>query len=265
MPDKLPSHMSSLLSGTRILICRPEESAQELAQTLSAVGAECRCLPTLIIVEVPVEEMAKQRILNLDQYQHIIVTSQHAAKLGSQLIDSYWPQLPLDQYWYPIGQKTASLLCQEGINVVQPNADLTSEALLKLASLNKVKGQKILLLKGEEGRDALAQILIKRGAQVDSLTLYRRECPEYSLEQLEQALGNFNADYVVTLSGETLLNLILLCEQSHIDLSSKTFIVPSHRVANIAYKHGFKSVLIPVNLRPIDLLKSIAGHKNNRG
>ena len=38
-------------------------------------------------------------------------------------------------------------------------------------------------------------------------------------------------------------------------------IVPSHRVASIAYDHDFKSVLIPANLKPIDLIKSITNHK----
>lgn len=262
MPNAvIPSQVSSLLGGVNVLICRPEESSKELASALSALGAKCHILPTLDIIEVPISDIERQYILSLDQYQYVIVTSQHAANLGLHLIDTYWPQFPLDQTWLAIGQKTASLLATENLRLVSPEKDLTSEALLKLPQLNKVKDQKILLLKGKEGRDTISQILTKRGAKVDSIELYERVCPAYTDEEIHTALIKFKANYIVTLSGETLNNLISLCEEPNINLSSKTFIVPSNRVANIAYGHGFKSVLIPANLKPIDLIKSITNHK----
>ena len=264
MPDSaLPASMLTLLSGTQVLICRPEESARELAQALSAIGARCLSFPTLQITETSISPADKQLILNLDQYQHIIVTSQHAARLALALIDTFWPQYPIQQSWYPIGEKTASLLNQENLRIIQPDKALSSETLLGIAPLQKVKQQKVLILKGMEGRDTLAKTLRKRGALVDELALYQRSCPDYSRQDIQQALLDFQADYIVTLSGETLQNLILLCDQADIDLSSRTFIVPSHRVANIAYQRGFKSVLIPANLKPIDLIKCISTHKKN--
>jgi uroporphyrinogen-III synthase len=259
----IPPKVSALLGGANVLICRPEESAQELATALSALGAKCHTLPTLDILELPISDIEKQYILSLDQYQYVIVISQHAAKIGLELIDNYWPQFPVEQTWLAIGLKTFSLLCTENIKLISPEKDLTSETLLKLPQLHKVKDQKVLILKGKEGRQTLAQVLSKRGARVDSIELYKRVCPSYTDEQIHAALIKFQANYIVALSGETLLNLISLCEENNIDLSSKTFIVPSHRVANMAYEHNFKSVLIPANLKPIDLIKSITNHKKS--
>tara|TARA_R110000850_G_scaffold146857_4_gene269010 strand:+ start:759 stop:1559 length:801 start_codon:yes stop_codon:yes gene_type:complete len=259
----IPAHVTAILSGTNVLICRPGESAQELSRALSALGASCHTLPTLDITELAISELEKQHILSLDQYQHVIVTSQHAAKAGLELINSYWPQFPIGQTWLAIGQKTASILSDANIQLIPPKKDLISEDLLKLAPLQKVKDQKILILKGKGGRGVIPQVLAKRGAKVDEVDLYERVCPIYSNEQVKTALIDFQATYIVALSGETLLNLISLCEDHNIDLSSKTFLVPSHRVANIAYEHGFKSVLIPANLKPIDLIKCITKHKKN--
>lgn len=259
----LPSKVSSILGGTHVLICRPEESAKALASALSALGAKCNILPTLDIKEVPISAHEKQCLLSLDQYRYVIVTSQHAAKIGLDLVDTYWPQFPIEQTWLAIGQKTASILSAENLTLLSPERDMTSETLLNLPLLSKVKDQKILILKGKEGRDTLQQVLTKRHAVVDSIELYERKCPNYSSTEIQAALIEFQANYIVTLSGETLLNLISLCEQNNIDLSSKTFIVPSHRVANIAYEHGFKSVLIPANLKPIDLIKSITNHNKS--
>lgn len=250
------------LNNKRILICRPDESATELANTFSALGAECRIFPTLEICSVDIPPEQKQRILSLDQYRYVIVTSQHAAKAGLTLIDAYWPQFPIDQIWLAIGSKTASILKNETIKLVAPDKDFTSETLLKLPLLQKVKDEKILILKGKEGRDTLQNVLDKRGAKVDIVELYERKCPAYSKEQVMNAVQEFDARYLITLSGETLQNLFSLCAEHNINLSSKTFVVPSHRVANIAYEAGFKSVLVPTGLKPIDLIKSITNHKN---
>jgi uroporphyrinogen-III synthase len=255
--------MQSLLQGIQVLICRPAESALELAQALTAVGARCCCFPTLSIEFLSLSPEARNNILNLDQYQHVIVTSQHAAKAALQAIDSLWPQFPVRQQWYPIGEKTASILKQEQLNLVEPNQSLTSESLLAIPELQKIREHKILLLKGTEGRDVLATTLRKRGAFVDELELYERSCPAYTDKEILEAMTDFPAHFIVTLSGETLQNLISLCDQAHIDASSKTFIVPSHRVANIAYERGFKSVLIPANLKAIDIIKCITTHKKN--
>lgn len=261
--SEIPQQFTAILSGVRTLICRPEESAQALSSAMSSLGADCYIFPTLDIIQTNISDEDRQCILNLDQYQKVIVTSQHAAKLGLELIDTYWPQLPIGQTWLAIGQKTASLLAEASIKLDIPKQDFTSESLLKIAQLQKVKHEKILIIKGEEGRDTLTQVLSKRGAKVEAIQVYRRSRPAYTSDQITEALLNFNASYIVALSGETLLNLISLCEEHNIDLSSKTFVVPSHRVANIAYEHGFKSVLIPANLKPIDLIKCITKHKNS--
>ena len=259
----IPTKVTAILGGIHVLICRPEESAQELSRALSALGASCYTFPTLDIVKLAISDIEKQQILSLDQYDNIIVTSQHAAKIGLDLIDSYWPQLPIQQTWFAIGQKTANVLATENLKLISPQKDLSSEELLKLPALQKVKDQKTLILKGKGGRGTISQVLTKRGAQVDEADVYQRICPHYSNEQIHAALIDFHSDYIAALSGETLLNLISLCAERHIDLSSKTFIVPSHRVANIAYEHNFKSVLIPANLKPIDLIKCITSHKKN--
>ena len=256
--------LPTVLSNTNILICRPETSAEELARALAALGANCQTFPTLAILETPLLEKHKQHILSLDQYLYVIVTSQHAASFGLELIDNYWPQFPINQTWLAIGQKTASILDNASLKLIAPKKDLTSEALLKLPELKSVKQQKVLILKGKDGRDTLFQVLSKRGAKVDTVELYERIRPNYSAEQVSGALTKFQANYIVTFSGETLLNLIFLCEEHNINLSSKTFIVPSHRVANIAYEHGFKSVLIPASLKPIDLIKCITNHKKQK-
>jgi len=254
----LTGAISGILSDTRILICRPEPSASELASALASMGAECKVLPTLAISPLEISPTDRQKIMNLDHYQHVIVTSQHAAKLGLEQIDEYWPQFPAEQNWFAIGRKTAKQLNAVDLNLIAPDTDLSSETLLLQTELKKVNKQKVLILKGAEGRDLLQQQLEKQGALVDTVALYKRRCPHYDTAHIQKSVQAFDPNYIIALSGETLLNLLSLSKQADISLNSYSFILSSRRVANIALEHGIKSNNIPDNLMPIDIIRCIA-------
>lgn len=246
-----------LLSSSKILICRPEPSATELSKALEALGAQCKTLPMLKIDALEISAIERQHILDLDQYQHVIVVSQHAADLGLEQIDHYWPQAPVGQKWYAIGRKTAEALNSTSLDIVSPGQDLSSEKLLENKDLKTVQDEKILILKGKHGRQALQSQLLARGAQVDSISLYQRSKPDYDQSILQQSIDDFAPDFIITLSGETLTNLLAHCSEHNIDLSDRSFILPSIRVANIAYEHGLKNTLISENLMPMDIVKCI--------
>jgi len=250
--------IQQLLPDTHVLICRPEPSASELSKVLESVGARCEVLPTLMIHPLVVTAEARQKIMDLDHYDHVIVVSQHAASLGLSIIDEYWPQFPTQQNWFAIGRKTANSLKPAGLNLIEPNEDLNSEALLNTKLLAKVNGAKILILKGKEGRNTIESELSKRGAAVDTISLYERVCPEYSSTELEASLLEFNPSYIVALSGETLYNLVQLSKKVNVDLKKKAFILSSERVANIAREQGFKLTYIANNLMPMDIIRCIA-------
>lgn len=247
----------ALLDATKILICRPEPSATELSQALESMGAICQKLPMLTIEPKELSAIERQSVLDLDQYQHVIVVSQHAAQLALDEIDHYWPQAPVRQKWYAIGRKTAQVLTTGSLDILPPEQDLTSEALLEKKDLKAVTGDRVLILKGEGGRDVIFDELSARGAKVDTISFYTRSKTQYTNDTLVQSLDDFNPDYIVALSGETLSNLIAQCQEQNIDLSQRSFILSSNRVANIAYEHGIKQVLIPENLMPMDIVRCI--------
>lgn len=247
-----------LLKDTRVLICRPEPAASELAEVLRSVGAEAQCLPCIEIVENSLSAPQRQLIMNLDGFDHVIVVSQHAARFALEHIDQYWPQFPSGQTWHAIGRQTARALPIEELNISLPNADLSSEMLLNESSLRNVRGKKVLLLKGEKGRSTLREKLEHRGAQVSELELYKRIKPAYDQAQLNRVLIEFNPDYFVALSGETLENLLSFFKQSGFDGQNKRFILSSNRVSDIANQQGFHLTYVPNNLMPIDMIRCLA-------
>ncbi|KZY82283.1 hypothetical protein A3742_18490, partial [Oleiphilus sp. HI0071] len=226
--------IKAILEGHKVLVCRPEPSASELCKVLESVGAETYSLPCIEVRTLALTPQVKNIIYALDQYEKVVVVSQHAATQLIHYVDELWPQAPADQKWFGIGRKTTQLLAEADLSVSIPDQDYSSEGLLDTPELNHVKGQKILIAKGKEGRSKLEQGLRDRGAKVTTIELYERVTPEYSDQTLQESISDFGATSIVTLSAETLDNLHSLAKSISATPTGTRLIVPSERVAKHA-------------------------------
>lgn len=245
------THHPTALQGKRVLVTRPAHQATPQINGLSALGAIPVVLPLLEIrpFSSPAVEFhhAKGRILDLDLYQHVIFISANAARFGAELIDDYWPQLPIKVNWLAIGRKTAAVLTDYGIDADSNPLGYDSEALLESPTLQQVRGQRVLIVRGQGGREKLAETLRERGAQVDYADLYQRVCPVYSDSDIEQTLHQQRPDVLLVTSGEGLENLLLLAPGSRqqfalTNLLNCPLIVPSERIAQQARLAGFTRI-----------------------
>ena len=247
-----------ILEGQKILVCRPEPSASELCEVLNSVGAETCALPCIEIQALNIDAQTKSIIYELDQYEKVVVVSQHAANLLVAIVDEVWPQVPAQQKWFGIGRKTTQILQEAGFDVATQEKDFSSEALLEAPELTRVKGQKILIAKGKEGRSKLEQGLRDRGAKVHTIELYQRVTPEYSRQHLENSIIDFNAGSIITLSAETLDNFHAMAKSIHAVPANTRLIVPSERVAKHARSLGYQKVQVSEQLKPIDIIRALA-------
>ena len=239
----LPDNTAGALSGARVLICRPEPEASRLARAFEAVGAAARVLPAIERVPLPETPEARQIILNLDQYQHVVAVSPYATRQLLDRIDNWWPQLPAGIRWYGVGSGTAAAMAEAGLDADHPPAGFTSEALLEQPARQQLNHQKVLLARGEQGRELLRETLEARGAQVTVLPLYRRQLPEHSSDLVTACLDRFQPDVVIALSGETLNNFIALSENSGHNCHDSLLLVPVDRIAQTAREAGFNRVV----------------------
>ena len=244
-------------NSLRILVCRPEPEASRLADAIRAAGHTPLVLP--LIERQPLPESPEQRSLiqDLDLFHHIIAVSPYAARQLLERIDPWWPQFPTGIHWYGVGKGTAAVLEAAGLSPVSPSQGWTSEALLEAPELANLQHQKVLIARGDHGRELLRETLQDREASVTVLPLYRRRCPEHPPEQLRELLGDGPPDVIIALSGETLNNLIALGENSVHNLYNALLVVPAARVAEQARAAGFRRVLVPEGLDARSLITSI--------
>src|SRR5690606_24015304 len=179
------------LQGLRVLLTRPHPHNDNLQAALTANGAETRSLPLLAIESVAETPALRQSLMNLDLYQAIVVVSPNAAHLGLERIEQYWPQLPVGLDWLAVGKGTANQLAQAGIRALVPDDGHDSEALLRRPRLQEVAGQRVLILRGQGGRELLSETLRARGARVDYAELYRRSPPALEAAQVQGLFAEF--------------------------------------------------------------------------
>ncbi|HEX4974660.1 MAG TPA: uroporphyrinogen-III synthase, partial [Pseudomonadales bacterium] len=139
------------LEDLRVIVTRPQFQAQELAQSLTVLGAEVLQIPGLDIWPAPESWAVRQQFQNLDAYQHVIFTSVNAVHFGMQWIDRYWPQWPQGLNCYSVGPGTAKALTAHHIVSFLPTR-FSSEGLLELPALMSVSEARVLIVKGQGGR-----------------------------------------------------------------------------------------------------------------
>ncbi|OPX55795.1 hypothetical protein BTE48_07525 [Oceanospirillum multiglobuliferum] len=209
---------------------------------LQQAGAQPFSIPLLAIESLPESHEQRTTMLNLDLFHKVICISPNAAQLFLERMDQYWPQPPIGIQWVTPGQGSAKALEQWGLPVVYPTEGDNSEAMLNLPALQKVSGEKILLCKGESGRELLHEQLCARGAQVTLLPLYRRVCPALLAAERE-ILQEAEFDVVMISSSDALKNLVQCVGSSAPALFGKTILVSSPRLRLEARALGFKKIV----------------------
>ncbi|MFW0753315.1 uroporphyrinogen-III synthase [Pseudomonas sp. H11T01] len=250
------------MKGWRLLLTRPTDESAALAAVLNEHGVFSSSLPLLEIEALPVSGAQRAMILDLDLYCAVIVVSKPAARLGMDLLDQYWPQRPI-QRWFSVGAATAQILSDYGLDVSAPQEGDDSEALLELPQLREAIARpdaRVLIMRGEGGRELLAERLHEQGASVDYLELYRRGLPQYGAAALPQRIAAERLNGLVVSSGQGFSHLHQLAGTAWPELARLPLFVPSPRVADMARAAGAQKVVDCRGASAVALLTALREH-----
>jgi len=163
------------LSGWRVLVTRAQSPASSLARSLAEAGAEVVDVPATRIEAIDMGRLSAA-ISHLDAYDWIAFTSQNG-------VEHFWRVLHdcgLDTRALGslrvvgVGPATAEALLVQGISVdVTPKRFVAEGVLEALAQREDVQGTRVLYVAAEGARDVLPNGLVKLGARVDVVPIYR--------------------------------------------------------------------------------------------
>ena len=157
----------------------------------------------------------------------------------------YLHTLPAEISISAIGSRTASAMESRGLHLTIRPEGHDSEALLAQPQMQQaqIAGTKIIIFKGEGGRELLGDELKARGAEVFDADMYRRSAPP-SAEQLDLFL--LEADVITVSSNEGLQNLYDLASDKH-RLTRHYLVVPGKRACTLAKALGFSNIAVAEN------------------
>jgi len=224
------------LAGKKVLVTRPKQQAGNLCAQVKKAGGEAVLFPVLDI-----EFKADTLLVNWQpDWQKIIFISKNAVHGFFQQIKS--DQLNKNTQLVAVGAATAKAINDAGFNVsLQPIDNGGSEYLLALDEMQNLAGEKVLIVRGEGGRELLADTIKERHAEVMYCEVYRRVKSTASAEACAQAM---HADVMICTSEQSVKNLVSLLATDKLRLLDKPLIVLSNRIKQAARTLGFKQVLV---------------------
>lgn len=225
-------------NGLRVLNTRPKHLAPVTSAKIHREGGHAIELP---LVEIQETSSKWQAILPpLHTITHAIFTSAHAVSYFFKHVKN-WPH---HLNTYAVGKGTKQALLQQGLLTVFLPENADSEHLLLMEPLQAVNQQKVLIIKGRDGRTLIENTLRARHAAIFNVIVYERILPVIAPRILTQLYEKDTFDIILITSETALHHLFLLFDTSlHAWLQNKPCLVISKRLAMVAEKKGFHSVI----------------------
>jgi len=236
-----------------VVITRPLAQAMPLAQRVSALGREAIVFPLLEIQPLPDQTQLRAALQDLRNYALAAFVSPNAIDAVFSIL-SAWPDgVPISV----MGEGSRQALAAHGVNagnakIISPaNRERTdSQTLLEVLDIDALRGQRVLIIRGESGRELLADALRAQGVEVTQVAAYRRSAPALDEARRNQLAHLLDArcDWIVT-SSEALRNLAHMAREAAGDagvakLQRQRLIVPHIRIAETARLLGFSDVVL---------------------
>lgn len=232
------------LAGRHVVVTRPAGQAAHLATALAGHGAIPVFFPVLEIRDLEDVAPVLDAAIRLDRYDLAVFVSPNAIEKALALI--------LPRRSWPLGLRVAALgkssereLARHGIHdVISPVLRFDSEALLELPELTDVRGKRVIIFRGDGGRELLGDTLKARGASIEYLTCYRRARPQLDPAPLLKLWEEGRLDALTLTSSEGLRNFYdMVGHLGQAWLKKTPAFVPHARIAEQAHALGLAKVI----------------------
>jgi uroporphyrinogen-III synthase len=246
-----------------VVITRPRRQAEALAAAVAARGRTPVILPLLEISPAADQAALALSLRALDRYALVAFVSPNAVDAAFAHIGR-WPDGVAIAV---VGEGSRAALARHGIDAGRVRihcppdpARSDSEELLRVLDLDCLAGQRVLVVRGDGGRELLPDALRAAGCAVETVAAYRRAVPrlDAALAASLRALLAQPNDWIVT-SSEALRGLVALTAElalgespgeamdkslSVAKLQHQHLIVPHVRIAETARALGFTAVTL---------------------
>ncbi|MGJ0486854.1 MAG: uroporphyrinogen-III synthase [Methylomicrobium sp.] len=257
------------LNGAHILVTRPRHQADNLRCLIEQLHGVVVAFPTIEVIATSDRDIIVNTLSSLHRFQWIVFISANAVNFALLANNGKIEEFRNIRI-AAIGRATAKALADVGLTAdLLPAHGSDSQALLAMPAMQRVSGQRILIVRGQGGLDTLRRELENRGADVDYLDVYQRTIPHANPAPVLDLLKQNRLDLIIATSGEAVKNLlIMLGEKNHNLALAVPLVVVSDRIRKIAESIGFERIFVTDSPSDTAILKIIitwaTGEKSGR-
>ena len=167
------------LFGKRIVVTRPTDRSEQLADVLEALGAEVIQLPAIELAPVQANGAFHRTMQSLDEFAWVFFTSPEGIQWFRRLLASERSDLRIlrGRHIGAIGPKTAASIEQLGIHVDFVPKTFSQEGMLQGLGRRRLLGKRALILGAKDSREVLEQGLKRCGMDVVKVPIYQTAVP----------------------------------------------------------------------------------------
>ncbi|WP_448212385.1 uroporphyrinogen-III synthase [Colwellia sp. MEBiC06753] len=220
------------------LITRPQPQAEILATKLTALGFTTICQPMFDYQpRQNAEDLAK--LLANTSNPILIFVSKAAVTFANKLIPiSSWQTNSI----IAVGDATKHALNDLGVHAFSPQQH-DSEGLLALPELEQVSGKDCIIIRGDGGRELIAEQLSARGANVHYFESYQRHWLTLPANIAEHWQAK-QINTIIITSNALLKSVVqLIKDGDKFWQNTCLWLVASQRIAESAKQLGLKNVV----------------------
>lgn len=236
--------MNEALQGAAVLVTRPREQATELVDRLERAGALVILAPG-----IDIEPVANAQPSEVRGRDWLIFISRNAVRHGTPLLAGELRGIPKAPAVAAVGPGTAEELTRFGWPVqAAPSRGGGADDLLASAGFDVTDGDRVLIVRGEGGNEALAEALATRGADVAYLEVYRRRRRHIDPEMLATDWQSAPRRVTIVTSEDSIRALVEgLPSSARADLQRSRVVTISNRLVRTIRQLGFGSTPVVSN------------------
>ncbi|KGQ70126.1 uroporphyrinogen-III synthase [Chelonobacter oris] len=247
-----------------ILVTRPEPNGETLCQLLNQHGFATLYTPLFSIEKGSDLNRLPQQLQNLQSGDYVFAVSKNAIRYSDQVLKNIGLRWRSDLHYFTVGRRSAEYLTALGENpVAYPYPNENSEGLIRLPQMQQLSNKRLLILRGNGGRELLRRQAEIRGATVDVLECYQRIPKEYDNIQQISIWKRAGINTIIVTSHEILRYLVeFVPKNDHNWLTQCHLVAISPRIVKLAKDYGWENITQTTRADNASILETLLSLKN---
>lgn len=196
------------LFGQTVLVTRPAEQADALADPLRALGARVLIQPAIEIDSPADWRAVDDAIARLHDFSDVIFCSRNGVDYFCRRLLQTGKDVRrlANNRIAVVGKQTAAALTDYGLRCDLVPEDFNADSLADDLLASGVSGR-VLIIRASRGKDVLAEKLMSAGVRVEQVAAYRHTDVQRLRAPVREAMAQSRIDWVTVTSSATAANL----------------------------------------------------------